>query len=143
MGGSFGRCTLDPARDWPDERLEEFLCSLPEIQRKLRKLCTYYRRTEAARVRETDSPTLVDMFAGAGGLSSGFLRAGLKVLGAVEKDAMAARTSLAYSPSSRAGGLGARGFLVVGRRRESGAVQRLTSDLRAPYERNLHHLRSC
>lgn len=30
----FGRCTLEPARDWPDERLEEFLCSLPEVQRK-------------------------------------------------------------------------------------------------------------
>src|SRR5207245_1075676 len=27
-------CTLEPARDWPDERLEVFLCSLPEIQRK-------------------------------------------------------------------------------------------------------------
>lgn len=30
----FGRCTLDPARDWSDEELEEFLCSLPEVQRK-------------------------------------------------------------------------------------------------------------
>jgi DNA (cytosine-5)-methyltransferase 1 len=31
---TFGSCTLEPARDWPDEELEEFLCSLPEIQRK-------------------------------------------------------------------------------------------------------------
>jgi endonuclease III len=31
---TFGRCTLDPARDWPDDRLETFLCALPEIQRK-------------------------------------------------------------------------------------------------------------
>src|SRR3954452_14819962 len=31
---TFGRCTLEPAREWSDERLEEFLCSLPEVQRK-------------------------------------------------------------------------------------------------------------
>ena len=31
---TFGRCSLDDARDWPDDRLEEFLCSLPEVQRK-------------------------------------------------------------------------------------------------------------
>lgn len=31
---TFGRCSLDPAREWPDDRLEAFLCSLPEIQRK-------------------------------------------------------------------------------------------------------------
>ena len=30
----FGRCTLETARDWSDEKLEEFLCSLPEIQQK-------------------------------------------------------------------------------------------------------------
>src|SRR4051812_26503332 len=31
---TFGRCTLDPAREWPDDRLEGFLCGLPEVQRK-------------------------------------------------------------------------------------------------------------
>ena len=31
---TFGSCTLEPARDWPDEKLEAFLCDLPEIQRK-------------------------------------------------------------------------------------------------------------
>lgn len=31
---TFGSCTLEPAREWPDDKLEEFLCSLPEIQRK-------------------------------------------------------------------------------------------------------------
>jgi endonuclease III len=31
---TFGACTLEPARDWPDDRLEDFLCGLPEIQRK-------------------------------------------------------------------------------------------------------------
>src|SRR5262249_8330520 len=30
----FGRATLEPARDWSDEDLEHFLCSLPEVQRK-------------------------------------------------------------------------------------------------------------
>jgi endonuclease III len=31
---TFGACTLEPARDWPDDKLEGFLCGLPEIQRK-------------------------------------------------------------------------------------------------------------
>ena len=31
---TFGRCSLDEARGWPDDRLEEFLCTLPEVQRK-------------------------------------------------------------------------------------------------------------
>src|SRR5207247_1673439 len=31
---TFGRCTLEPARNWPDDRLEALLCSLPEISRK-------------------------------------------------------------------------------------------------------------
>ena len=30
----FGFCTLEPVADLPDEELEEFLCSLPEISRK-------------------------------------------------------------------------------------------------------------
>lgn len=30
----FGSCTLEPAKDWDDERLATFLCSLPEISRK-------------------------------------------------------------------------------------------------------------
>jgi DNA (cytosine-5)-methyltransferase 1 len=31
---AFGSCTLEPARSWDDNRLERFLCSLPEISRK-------------------------------------------------------------------------------------------------------------
>src|SRR5262249_40677073 len=31
---TFGRCSLEPAREWADEKIEAFLCSLPEIQRK-------------------------------------------------------------------------------------------------------------
>jgi DNA (cytosine-5)-methyltransferase 1 len=30
----FGSCTLEPALDWSDDELEQFLCSMPEIQRK-------------------------------------------------------------------------------------------------------------
>lgn len=174
---TFGRCTLAPAREWPDERLEEFLCGLPEVQRKsaycimmysfgrevfpadthvgrvlsrlgpyrelglelqgldhkqlqrvladlippplryslhvnlvehgrtvcrapkplcesceLRPFCRYYRERESARVMATDSPTVVDLFCGAGGSSEGFGRAGFKVLAAVDIDEMAVRT---------------------------------------------------
>ena len=31
---TFGHCTFEPARDWTDEKLEEFLCDLPDVQRK-------------------------------------------------------------------------------------------------------------
>ena len=34
LRNTFGSCTLEPAREWPDEKLEAFLCSLPEIQKK-------------------------------------------------------------------------------------------------------------
>jgi DNA (cytosine-5)-methyltransferase 1 len=174
---TFGRCTLEPAREWPDERLEEFLCSLPEVQRKsaycimmysfgrevfpadthvgrvlsrlgpyrelgldlqgldhkqlqriladlmppplryslhvnlvehgravcrapkplcdrceLRPFCRYYRQQESARVMAAESPTVVDLFCGAGGSSEGFVRAGFKVLAAVDLDEMAIKT---------------------------------------------------
>ena len=174
---TFGSCTLEPARDWPDEKLKAFLCELPEIQRKsaycvmmysfgrkvfpadthvgrvlsrigpyrelglslegldhkklqrelaelmppnlryslhvnlvehgravcrspkplcekceLRNLCRYYRSAESARSMETESPSVIDLFAGAGGSSEGFSRAGFKTLAAVEMDEMAART---------------------------------------------------
>jgi DNA (cytosine-5)-methyltransferase 1 len=174
---TFGRCTLEPARDWRDEELERFLCELPEIQRKsaycimmyslgrrvfpadthvgrvlsrlgpyrelglslegmdhkklqvelkdiippnlryslhvnlvmhgrtvcrslrplchqceLRNFCTYYRRNEVRRVHQSDMPTAVDLFAGAGGLSEGFTRAGFRILLALDQDAVAMKT---------------------------------------------------
>jgi len=175
---TFGSCTLEPAREWSDERLEEFLCGLPEIEKKsaycimmysfgrevfpsdthvgrvlsrlgpyrelglelegldhkklqrvladlippplryslhvnliehgreicraskplcgsceLRPFCGYYRKQEAARVAATSSsPTVVDLFCGAGGSSDGFVRAGFKVLAAVDADEMAVKT---------------------------------------------------
>ncbi len=174
---TFGSCTLEPAREWPDERLESFLCGLPEVQKKsaycimmysfgrrvfpadthvgrvlsrlgpylelgldlggqdhkqlqrvltdlippplryslhvnlvehgravcrapkplcdqceLRSFCRYFRDRESARVMATESPTVVDLFCGAGGSSEGFVRAGFKVLAAVDLDETAVRT---------------------------------------------------
>ncbi len=174
---TFGRCTLELARKWDDDKLEEFLCSLPEIQRKsaycimlyafgrsvfpadthvgrvlarlgtyrelgleldgldhkqlqktladlippnlryslhvnlvahgrevchaikpdcagceLRLFCRHYRQEESARVLASSKPGGIDVCAGAGGQSEGFVRSGFKILGAVEIDEMAVRT---------------------------------------------------
>jgi DNA (cytosine-5)-methyltransferase 1 len=177
LRAEFGKCTLKPAGAWPDAKLEEFLCGMPEIQRKsaycimmysfgrqvfpadthagrvlarlgpyhelgltldgfdhkklqtiladlippnlryslhvnlvqhgrticrsvrplcehceLRNLCRHYRKEETKRVMGDPAPTVIDLFAGAGGLSEGFVKAGFKVLGAVEMDEVAAKT---------------------------------------------------
>ena len=174
---TFGSCTLEPARKWSDEKLEAFLCELPEMQRKsaycvmmysferkvfpadthagrvlsrigpyrelglslagldhkklqreladlippnlryslhvnlvqhgrvvcralkpacenceLRNLCRYHRTVKSAHAMKAEAPTVIDLFAGAGGSSEGFSRAGFKTLAAVEIDDTAART---------------------------------------------------
>jgi DNA (cytosine-5)-methyltransferase 1 len=61
-------------------------------QCELRNFCASYRRIEAARVRSLDLPTVVDLFAGAGGLSDGFTQAGFKLLLAVDRDPGAVKT---------------------------------------------------
>ena len=173
----FGTCTLEPAREWPGEKLAEFLCSLPEIQKKsaycvmmysmgrevfpvdahvgrclkrlgpyrelgldmskmdhkklqvvlddlvppnlryslhvnlvthgrttcrairprcqdcdLSRFCNHHRRSVTVSLEKSDVPTVVDLFCGAGGLSSGFRRAGFRPILAVDSDPVALKT---------------------------------------------------
>lgn len=182
----FGSCTLRPVLRWSDEDVEQFLCSLPEVNRKsaycimmyamgrrvfpvdthvgrvltrlglfrnlglqlagldhkqlqavladlippnlryslhvnlvvhgrevcravgphcpaceLRKFCATYRAAEAARVEASDAPTFIDLFAGAGGLSEGFVRAGFRLVSALDADPVAVKTHLLNHPALR------------------------------------------
>jgi DNA (cytosine-5)-methyltransferase 1 len=177
LRAEFGSCTLEPTRSWPDGKLEDFLCSLPEISRKsaycimmyslgrrvfpvdthvgrvlsrlgpyrelglsltgldhkklqvvladlippnlryslhvnllvhgrevcksprplcdqceLRNFCTTFRASEVKRVARSTSPTVVDLFSGAGGLSEGFRRGGFRTLLALDQDPIARKT---------------------------------------------------
>jgi DNA (cytosine-5)-methyltransferase 1 len=58
----------------------------------LRNFCSHYRREEVRRVQSLDLPTAVDLFAGAGGLSEGFTRAGFRIALAVDQDPEAMKT---------------------------------------------------
>ena len=70
-------------------------------QCELRTFCQHHRRQASARVACLNAPTVIDLFAGAGGPSEGFVRAGFKVLGAVDMDEMAARTHRLNHPGIR------------------------------------------
>jgi DNA (cytosine-5)-methyltransferase 1 len=58
----------------------------------LRKFCRFYRNQQAGGKQKRNSPTVIDLFCGAGGMSSGFVRAGFQPVLAVDSDETAART---------------------------------------------------
>jgi DNA (cytosine-5)-methyltransferase 1 len=66
---------------------------------ELTNFCDAYRRSAVDAVEQSDAPTLVDLFAGAGGLSEGFTRAGFRVLLALDMDSAALRTYRLNHPS--------------------------------------------
>lgn len=173
----FGSCNMEPAREWTDEQLEDFLRSLPEIERKsaycvmmyafgrkvfpvdthvgrvlsrlepfrslglqlhgldhkrlqkiladlvppdlrhalhvnlvmhgraickgprpscasceLARFCHHRRAQIASATTDSDGPTFVDLFCGAGGLSTGFVKEGFRPLLALDSDPSACRT---------------------------------------------------
>ena len=184
LQGKFGNCTLQPARDWSNDKIAHFLCSLPGIQKKsaycvmlysmgrkvfpvdahcgriftrlspyrelgldlsgldhkklqvvlddlvppnlryslhvnmvahgrrccrsrapdcgrceLSKLCAHHRAEESSQATRSKAPTVVDLFCGAGGMSSGFVREGFKVVLALDNDPVALRTYRLNHPS--------------------------------------------
>jgi DNA (cytosine-5)-methyltransferase 1 len=65
----------------------------PECDRcELRKFCNYWRTRRHQSTGTPAKPVVVDLFAGAGGLSEGFLRCGYRVALAVDLDRSACRT---------------------------------------------------
>jgi len=66
---------------------------------ELRNFCSAFRRQEAARAAGSDAPTMVDLFAGGGGISEGFTRAGFRVILALDSDLTARKTYWLNHPS--------------------------------------------
>jgi DNA (cytosine-5)-methyltransferase 1 len=66
---------------------------------ELRTFCSTYRGAEVRRIGQSDRPTAVDFFSGAGGLSEGLVRAGFRVLLALDSDPMALRTYALNHPT--------------------------------------------
>src|SRR5262249_9655322 len=58
---------------------------------ELRNFCATYRK-RAVQIARDASPTAVDLFCGAGGLSEGFRRAGFRVVTAMDSDPVSIRT---------------------------------------------------
>jgi DNA (cytosine-5)-methyltransferase 1 len=61
-------------------------------QCELKNFCTSYRAKVVARAEASDSPTTLDLFSGAGGLSEGFRRAGFRSLLTLDLDESALKT---------------------------------------------------
>jgi DNA (cytosine-5)-methyltransferase 1 len=71
----------------------------PECGRcEIRKFCAQWRRQEQAVPVRRSRPVLVDLFSGAGGLSTGFLLQGYRVALAVDSDRSACRTFVLNHP---------------------------------------------
>jgi DNA (cytosine-5)-methyltransferase 1 len=65
----------------------------PECGRcELRRLCAHHRNDVATRLEQSDAPTVIDLFSGAGGLSEGFVRAGFRLVSALDRDPVALKT---------------------------------------------------
>jgi DNA (cytosine-5)-methyltransferase 1 len=58
----------------------------------LARFCNYRRNRVAARAKADKPVTMVDLFCGAGGMSTGFSRAGFRTLAAVDSDPYSCRT---------------------------------------------------
>lgn len=66
---------------------------------EIRNFCSTYRAAQVRRIDQSDQPTAVDFFSGAGGLSEGLGRAGFRVLLALDSDPMALRTYALNHPA--------------------------------------------
>lgn len=66
---------------------------------ELKSFCATYRGQQVGLAEQSDRPTAVDFFCGAGGLSEGLTRAGFRVLCALDHDPMALRTYAFNHPS--------------------------------------------
>lgn len=58
----------------------------------LKKFCRHHRKQVASRAAQSDAPTVVDLFCGAGGLSEGFRQAGMRTVFAIDQNPAAIRT---------------------------------------------------
>jgi len=71
----------------------------PECGRcEIRKFCAHWRSKQQTAPTKPSRPVLVDLFAGAGGLSTGFLAHGYRVALAVDSDRSACRTFVLNHP---------------------------------------------
>ena len=67
----------------------------------LLKFCGLGRRTVVESAERSDAPTAIDLFAGAGGISEGFSRAGFRLIAANDMEPVAMRTWRLNHPETR------------------------------------------